>query len=862
MASVAQQKPPFPPPDDQELKNIIDKLANFVARNGSKFEDMTKEKQKNNPKFSFLYSGQNYHNYYRWRVSVEIASNQTQQHQQQTQMVANSQYNKPQSSALVQQALVQQSINSAPWQQQQQQTPPQQVVTAVPPPAQYAAPPPTVYQNAPQPPSDLDFQEFDGMLQKLMDSCTKDAISTGRGWVLNNAKSPQHCHHIMEYILKKCFAPGLTFPNKLHLVYIINDIVHHAARKNLTDLNSAVKEVVVPVFCYARQGDIGEGMQKLTKVLGIWETNDFFDAATLQKLKNPESAKAEVEEVQKRLSQGQFSSNANYQQQQASPIQNEFQAKQAFQQYPNYQQYQQQYQQYYHQYPPYQQQNPGQFPPTAPPGFNQPPPSFGIGQAVPGQPQGYQQEENVGHASHDQQGQSQAKEERPQQVLSEESSEASDEPPDEQKQSDGMNAQASNEGCGQKGGPTDQRRNHEGDPYHGGPFNQALPGFPPRWGPPPHMPPDYRGFPPPNFPPPDFSRPPPNFNDPAFQGRPPPFVRPPPQQFDYQHGRANMDIPPPIDYNHGRPPHDDFGHEAYGPDDYGPDSYGPEEFGPPPVPPPPRPIIPEAMYYELPAGLMAPMVKLSDVDYVPLNPADIRLPAPQPPSERLLAAVEAFYSPPSHESPRNADGWEQSGLFEFYKAKLPFLKQRDLTKKDRPVPPSTPPKKTSPDQSRSRSRSPRSHRSTSRSPRRRHSPSVSPPYRRRSRSRSPQRQRSCSRSRSRSKSRSISPMFRSSDRKSPSPPAFSPFVTKTTETRLDETNVGHQMLKKMGWEGAGLGKNERGIQNPIQAGEVRERHNMYKGIGVEEDDVFDKFRYKRSYTYNRPVELPPKPAPE
>ncbi|EDO28608.1 predicted protein, partial [Nematostella vectensis] len=359
------------------------------------------------------------------------------------------------------------------------------------------------------------FPEYE---ENLHTHLTMISSSTGRGWVLNNAKSPQHCHHIMEYILKKCFAPGLTFPNKLHLVYIINDIVHHAARKNLTDLNSAVKEVVVPVFCYARQGDIGEGMQKLTKVLGIWETNDFFDAATLQKLKNPESAKAEVEEVQKRLSQ----------------------------------------------------------------------------------------------------------------------------------------------------------------------------------------------------------------------------------------------------------------------------------------------------------------------------------------------AVEAFYSPPSHESPRNADGWEQSGLFEFYKAKLPFLKQRDLTKKDRPVPPSTPPKKTSPDQSRSRSRSPRSHRSTSRSPRRRHSPSVSPPYRRRSRSRSPQRQRSCSRSRSRSKSRSISPMFRSSDRKSPSPPAFSPFVTKTTETRLDETNVGHQMLKKMGWEGAGLGKNERGIQNPIQAGEVRERHNMYKGIGVEEDDVFDKFRYKRSYTYNRP----------
>lgn len=56
---------------DQDQKNIIDKLANFVARNGSKFEEMTKQKQKGNPKFAFLFSGE-FYNYYRWKVSFEI----------------------------------------------------------------------------------------------------------------------------------------------------------------------------------------------------------------------------------------------------------------------------------------------------------------------------------------------------------------------------------------------------------------------------------------------------------------------------------------------------------------------------------------------------------------------------------------------------------------------------------------------------------------------------------------------------------------------------------------------------------------------------------------------------------------------
>lgn len=58
---------------DQGLRNIIDKLAEFVARNGSEFETITKAKQQNNPRFSFLFGGE-FYQYYQWRVSTEQAS--------------------------------------------------------------------------------------------------------------------------------------------------------------------------------------------------------------------------------------------------------------------------------------------------------------------------------------------------------------------------------------------------------------------------------------------------------------------------------------------------------------------------------------------------------------------------------------------------------------------------------------------------------------------------------------------------------------------------------------------------------------------------------------------------------------------
>lgn len=58
---------------DTGLRNIIDKLAEFVARNGPEFETITKAKQQSNPRFSFLFGG-DFYQYYQWRVSAEQAS--------------------------------------------------------------------------------------------------------------------------------------------------------------------------------------------------------------------------------------------------------------------------------------------------------------------------------------------------------------------------------------------------------------------------------------------------------------------------------------------------------------------------------------------------------------------------------------------------------------------------------------------------------------------------------------------------------------------------------------------------------------------------------------------------------------------
>ena len=56
----------IPPPPD--VKPIIDKLAEYVARNGAAFEQSIKTK--NDPRFAFLERDHIHHNYYQLKLQI------------------------------------------------------------------------------------------------------------------------------------------------------------------------------------------------------------------------------------------------------------------------------------------------------------------------------------------------------------------------------------------------------------------------------------------------------------------------------------------------------------------------------------------------------------------------------------------------------------------------------------------------------------------------------------------------------------------------------------------------------------------------------------------------------------------------
>ena len=72
------------------------------------------------------------------------------------------------------------------------------------------------------------------------------------------------------------------FSHVLHILYLINDVGHHCARKSLTDLQKSLGDVVPPIFGIAYHEESADHREKITKVQKIWETNKIFEADIME----------------------------------------------------------------------------------------------------------------------------------------------------------------------------------------------------------------------------------------------------------------------------------------------------------------------------------------------------------------------------------------------------------------------------------------------------------------------------------------------------------------------------------------------------------------------------------------------------
>ncbi|CAK9302594.1 unnamed protein product [Gordionus sp. m RMFG-2023] len=1024
-------------PNDPELKNIIDKLANFVARNGPDFEEMTKNKQRDNLKFSFLFGGE-YHPYYKFKVQEEFMAFRFQQQSQNQNLHSN--FNPPWQQANIQPIHSQhmQPSNSLlpnpfpnPNMNNMMPNQPflfnsnnnnnlinQQNNPIIPPYIQHQQslfPPYPNFKNTSntfeQPKStnmnnynpnnfnnnnfndninyipnsrsnnssfnnttispnicskysyetlmnsglndvalqkiqesenylasqfqsllnqqqakvknvvataqfgklvqlseecNINLSELDMIVNPIIESCTKEAISNGKAWILKNNINPKFPEFLARYLLKRIMAVDANFDIRLHLIYLINDLMHHCIRKNVEELRGALDNIIIPIFCQTYVETLDTEREKLDKLLHLWESNNYFKPEYLNDLKNAKESLvtynsdiaieyghvvdnviAEFDHLRSNLRQNHEKMVEELKMEMGGNLDSGG-----------------------HKKPPGLMdidtgRNSAEET-EAPKSLLGNPPVM-MNSSIPNQPMPGNNFNNLINQNPNLMNNLMFNNANPNAML--------------EMLTSCMNSGNTNMTALGGNNPAAILAAIMNNNQMGGTGISSLM---------PHLPPPMAMM---------------MMTMMKNNG----MV----QQNQNNNLNANIPFPFPGNNNNNMAANlmnlfSTFNNQPHlnNPQIMNNGNKELPNFAPihPPafkMDPKDKSIIPGLPYFDLPAGLMVKLIKDEDVNYKSLDPNSLRLPAPDPPSEQLLGAVEAFYSQASHEAPRNIEGWEHLGLFEFYKCKARY--QKSTNKRQTSSPNRSDQSSRHSSRSRSRSFSNDSNyssydstrqndndyaseraddRKIKKKRRRRrggrknrgrrnrkalkddklvgdqdHSLNASRndekesdkrvfkefssdeeekdangrERNRRSRSRSRSRNRtsrhysrrspspynnSNSRGNAKRRSQSRSPIKNEQNDNYYQPPTEDIFSIKdvSEQQRLDEYNKGHQLLKKMGWKGAGLGLNEQGTQDPISGGEVRDRVNQYKGVGEQpkEMEPYEEYRKIRcKMLYNR-----------
>lgn len=86
-------------------------------------------------------------------------------------------------------------------------------------------------------------------------------------------------------------------------------------------------------------------------------------------------------------------------------------------------------------------------------------------------------------------------------------------------------------------------------------------------------------------------------------------------------------------------------------------------------------IIPNAPYYELPAGLMVPLITADQKLYKPLDPNELRLPLPKFPDENFLRSIDSYYGSDGRQ--RDNDGWDSAFINTFIGQKAALAESQE-----------------------------------------------------------------------------------------------------------------------------------------------------------------------------------------
>ncbi|KAI9001709.1 hypothetical protein BC832DRAFT_139025 [Gaertneriomyces semiglobifer] len=258
------------PPSDADEQRIIDTIAASIIRNGPAFYDDLKVKLSSAPKYQFLLPGNRHHEYFLWKLG-----------QSAPQSPSPPSHPAPSESAPLMNlvAPIVQLLSGGPL----PGTTTSGLSDTASPPAIFVARDALALSLGGDAASVL---QFLGLLEALMKECSQSNIRAGRMWIFDHCK--EHPQFACLLRLLSAVAHSYTdFASRLHIVYLLNDILYSGREKNLQreiiqgHLTELI-DIVRAAYTAAKEDESKE--QKMIKVLRIWREKHFLDEESVEQL--------------------------------------------------------------------------------------------------------------------------------------------------------------------------------------------------------------------------------------------------------------------------------------------------------------------------------------------------------------------------------------------------------------------------------------------------------------------------------------------------------------------------------------------------------------------------------------------------
>eukprot|EP01105_Mastigella_eilhardi_P017536 TRINITY_DN402_c0_g1_i21.p1 TRINITY_DN402_c0_g1~~TRINITY_DN402_c0_g1_i21.p1 ORF type:complete len:859 (+),score=181.37 TRINITY_DN402_c0_g1_i21:284-2578(+) len=249
--------PPRVPSPLGPEKVIIDKIADYVIRNGASLEAMVMEKEKNNPKMSFFKVADPLHGYYRWKI-YQLAIEKLPPDQIPTPIGAPPPWAAGPSTTI-----------SAPA------VTPLHVPLALSLPGQLTNVPPELMMT------DQNRIEFQALLSRLGltgISTMRDPVRAALEWITIHVKHILQIGHMLKTFAENCS----SFEKKLAVIHLITEVLRFGLRKRVTpdgpdDFSVPLKTFLPSILRWTTLKEPPENCARVATFVQTWADDNVYD---------------------------------------------------------------------------------------------------------------------------------------------------------------------------------------------------------------------------------------------------------------------------------------------------------------------------------------------------------------------------------------------------------------------------------------------------------------------------------------------------------------------------------------------------------------------------------------------------------